>query len=198
MSSRLEKFIKENRESFDSENPAPEIWNRVEGMMDNKTVRAAVPIRRLYMAAAAAVLVLVISGALIVFLRGSDSSSKLATTSTTSKVIPTDSLIAEINPNYAREVYHFTQLIEIKQSELEKIRKDEPELYKKFLADITRLDSSYNTLQNQLPQNPNREQLLEAMIQNLRLQTELLNQQLQIIQQIKKTKKPSNDTNSSI
>jgi len=40
-----------------------------------------------------------------------------------------------------------------------------------------------------LPSNPNREQLLEAMIQNLKLQTELLNQQLLIIQKIKQAKK---------
>jgi hypothetical protein len=48
-------------------------------------------------------------------------------------------------------------------------------------------------LKTQLPKNPNREQLLEAMIRNLQLQTELLSQQLQIIQKIKNTKTSKNE-----
>jgi hypothetical protein len=72
----------------------------------------------------------------------------------------------------------------------------DPVLYNQFIKDITRLDSSYNALQTQLPENPNREQLLEAMIQNLRLQTDLLNEQLLIIQKIKQSKNKINETNS--
>jgi hypothetical protein len=52
-------------------------------------------------------------------------------------------------------------------------------------------------LKNQLPVNPNREQLLEGMIQNLRLQTELLNQQLNIIKLIKQSKSKTNEKNST-
>ena len=107
-----------------------------------------------------------------------------------------DDIIREINPSYAQEVYHFTQLIELKQQELEQLGKDNPDLYKQFMSDINKLDSSYNALKRELPNNPNREQLLEAMIQNLQLQTGLLNQQLQIIQKIKQEKNNSHETNS--
>jgi hypothetical protein len=102
-----------------------------------------------------------------------------------------DKLLKEINPGYAKEVVQFTQLIEQRQNELKEIEKVNPNLYKMFVADINKLDSSYNALKKELPQNPNREQLLEAMIENLRLQTEILNQQLSIINQIKASK--SND-----
>jgi phage shock protein A len=84
----------------------------------------------------------------------------------------------------------------LKQNELRQIEKDQPELYRQFVSDITQLDSSYNSLKKELPANPNREQLLEAMIQNLQLQTELLNQQLRIIKQIKQAKNKSHDNNS--
>ena len=84
-------------------------------------------------------------------------------------------------------------MIQVKQSELKKIQADQPRLYQEFSKDIERLDSSYNTLKFQLPKNPNREQLLEAMILNLQLQTELLNQQLQIIQKIKNAKTTKNE-----
>jgi phage shock protein A len=74
---------------------------------------------------------------------------------------------------------------------LKAIKTDEPFLYKKFSFDIKRLDSTYTLLKQQLPVNPNKEELLEAMIYNLQLQIELLNQQLNIIQKIKQSKSTS-------
>ncbi len=79
---------------------------------------------------------------------------------------------------------------------MKQLEKENPELYKQFVTDITKLDSSYNVLKRELPANPNREQLLEAMIRNLQVQMDLLNQQLQIIQQIKQSKNKDNDSNS--
>ena len=66
---------------------------------------------------------------------------------------------------------------------------------RRFTKDIDQLDSSYNILKNQLSATPNRELLLEAMIQNLQLQLNVLNQQLNIIHQIKQSKKYSHEKN---
>ena len=85
-------------------------------------------------------------------------------------------------------VAQFSSLIEEKQSELKSLEKDNPELIKQFAGDIKKLDSTYQVLRNTLPANPNKEQLLEAMIGNLQMQIGLLNQQLQIIQQVKRPK----------
>ena len=87
------------------------------------------------------------------------------------------------------EMVHYAKLIEIKQRELKTIQRDEPLLYKQFSGDLTKLDSVYHSLQNQLPTNHNSEELLEAMIQNLQLQMGLLNQQLGIIKKINHKKK---------
>ena len=87
------------------------------------------------------------------------------------------------------EMYHYARLVEIKHNQLKAIEKDEPLLYKQFAADVSKLDSVYHNLQSQLPKNPNREQLLEAMLQNLQLQMGLLNHQLDIIKQINHSKK---------
>ena len=90
---------------------------------------------------------------------------------------------------YSEEIYHYTRLVELKQNEIKKITKDEPLLYQQFAGDINKLDSAFHTLRKQLPENPNREQLLEAMIKNLQLQEALLNRQLTIIKQINNVKK---------
>ena len=88
----------------------------------------------------------------------------------------------------AEEMYHYTRLIELKHEELKSLKKDEPLLYKKFAADVNKLDSVYNTLKSQLPLQSNREEVIEAMITNLQLQIGLLNKQLKIIKQIKHSK----------
>jgi len=91
--------------------------------------------------------------------------------------------------SYNEELYHYTRLVELKQNEIKKIKKDEPLLYQQFAGDFNKLDSTFHILKKQLPVNPNREQILEAMIQNLQYQEALLNQQLNIIKKINNTKK---------
>ena len=95
---------------------------------------------------------------------------------------------ADLNAAQNEEMYHYAKLVEIKQKELKTIEKDEPLLYKQFSMDVNRLDSAYHGLQQQLTKNPNREQILEAMLQNLQLQMGLLNHQLDIIKQINHSK----------
>ena len=100
----------------------------------------------------------------------------------------------EQNPNPAiteenKEMYYYAKLIELKHEELKTLEKDEPLLYRQFSGDVQKLDSVYHSLKDQLPNNSNREQVMEAMISNLQLQIGLLNKQLDIIKQIKHSKK---------
>jgi hypothetical protein len=100
---------------------------------------------------------------------------------------------SELDATVNEEMYHYARLVELKHKELKTIEKDEPLLYRQFASDVNKLDSVYRNLQEQLPTNPNREQLLEAMLQNLQLQMGLLNHQLDIIKQINHSKKTTYD-----
>ena len=188
MSSKLEQFMNSHRDEFDSDLPADKVWNKIQEELKDK---GETPVKNIFntklLVAAATI---AIAGMLTFYLLRENKSVN-AVASTEENID-----LKDINPEYAKEVYHFTQIIELKQNELKKLQKADPNLYKEFLSDISTLDSSYNALKKELPTNPNREQLLEVMIQNLRLQTDLLNEQLQIIQKIKKTKSQSNETNS--
>lgn len=197
MSKRLEDFVRSNREAFDSEEPNPLIWNRLEEQLRPGGSVKKIPGRTYFRWAIAAALTgLVALGVIYTMNKQPEKSNPVAQTTTTTPKSNDVDLLNEINPSYAKEVSHFTQLIELKQSELKQIEKDQPKLYQQFIGDITKLDSMYNALQKDLPENPNREQLLEAMIQNLKLQTELLNQQLLIIQKIKQAKNNENTSKS--
>lgn len=190
MSRKLEQFINDHRAQFDSDEPDEKVWQNIKKNLAQPSKTAMVkPLRRWKWMAAAGIIAILST---CIFLFTQNSARTDITTET-----PED-LLHEINPAYAKEVYHFTQLIELKQNELKQIGEDQPELYKQFMHDITMLDSSYTRLQTELPANPNREQLLEAMIQNLQLQTELLNQQLRVIKQIKQSKTSDNENNSTI
>ncbi len=102
---------------------------------------------------------------------------------------PTEQNQGTVVPEENKEMYYYAKLIELKHEELKTLEKDEPLLYRQFSGDVQKLDSVYHSLKNQLPNNSNREQVMEAMISNLQLQIGLLNRQLDIIKQIKHSKK---------
>jgi hypothetical protein len=202
MSTRFEQFMRDNRDQFDTNEPGEQVWKKLEQQLSanknqsrwlsgQKTNNQKTVVLKIFRwSAAAAILILAGVGVFSLLNNRNTTPSDVAQHSVTKDTPATngDAILKEINPTYAQEVYHFTRLIELKQNELREIEKDDPNLYKKFVSDINKLDSSYNALRRELPENPNREQLLQAMIENLRLQTEILNQQLNIINQIKVSK----------
>lgn len=192
MSNKLEKFIQDNRGEFDSEEPRPQLWKDLRaGLGKEKKDERIFHLSFLRWTAAAAV-VIMMAGMFYYMSTRQPADSIVGNTPSS----PQDEYLKSVNPIYAKEVYHFTQLIELKQSELKQIEKEQPELYGQFVKDIHRLDSSYQQLRSELPANPDPETLLEAMIQNLRLQADLLNQQLTIIKEIKQSKKDSHEKNT--
>jgi ribosomal protein S6 len=195
-SNNLERFVRDNREAFDNMQPSPALWDKI-GESIGEPKKSTTRVVRMSWArwAVAATLFLALAGILSYQLfwkpQGSDiqladrndtPATKIATPETI------DPVVNQIDPQYAKLVSQFTEVIGAKQAELKQIEKDDPELYKKFAGDIQKLDSSYHVLRSTLNANPNTEQLLQAMISNLQMQIELLNQQLSIIQKVKQPK----------
>lgn len=203
MANNIERFVRDNRDGFDSNDPSPKVWENIEKQLNLKST----PVRSISWkrwSVAAAVIVALGTGILWFTNRKPDISIlPVAKTNTdTPRTEGKESIrhkevdIADIDPDYAQQVAQFTSLIDKKQIEIKTIEKDQPELYQKFSDDIQRLDSTYSALKLQLPVNTNKEELLQAMIYNLQLQINLLNQQLSIIQKIKHSKTKGNEKNS--
>jgi hypothetical protein len=186
----LDRFIRDNREAFDDIQPRAAVWDKI-GEAIGEEKKSTTRVVRMSWArwAVAATLFLALAGTLsyMLFFRGNPAELPIATTtiSQSEHTEALDPVVDQIDPQYAKLVSQFTEVIELKQSELKKIEKDDPELYKKFSGDIQRLDSSYHLLRSTLNANPNTEQLLQAMISNLQMQIDLLNQQLSVIKKIK-------------
>lgn len=91
------------------------------------------------------------------------------------------------------EMYHYTRLIEIKQQQMKALRQTAPELYREFARDMEILENSYKELKEQLQLGGDKEQLMEAMIDNLKMQAALLSRQLEIYKE-SRMKKQSEKT----
>lgn len=185
MSKHLEEFIKNNRSELDNYEPGEKVWRGIERELPSgkEKLGARKQMAWLKWAAAASVLIILASTAYFFW---PFNEKKADAGNILSSGLPAE---------YAEEVYHFTRLIELKHKELQKIEKEQPELYRQFADDINKLDSNYQVLKQELPDNPNQEILLQAMIKNLKWQIDLLNQQLTIIQKIKQSKKSINEKN---
>ena len=178
---KLEDFIRNNRDAFDSDTPGDKVWQKLNNELTGKGKRNVVRINVIWLKWSAVAAAIIIAVLMIFNPREVTKDQQTATAQT------------ELPGEYAQEVNQVTRLIALKYKELDKIRNEEPTLYNKFSADIKKLDSNYQELKNNLAGNPNESLLLEAMIQNLNLQLNLLNEQLSIINKIKQHKKSRND-----
>lgn len=186
MGDQLKKFVDDNREVFDSDNPDPKLFSKLQQRLkdDNSSDRKVHPLRSFRLIAAiAATVIIIISASLYFILQKSNN------TTTTTGPQNADNATMIPDPVYAKQIDQYKQMIDFQQTELRKIETEHPELYRQFTDDIDQLDSAYRVLKTTLPENPNTEILLEAMIHNLQLQTELLNRQLLIIKEIKQKSK---------
>lgn len=190
MKERIENFIRDNKKGFDHFEPPADLWDKIERKLDenqtgaqqrNKNKKERV-VRLSFLFKIAASIIPVLFAGLWFYQYQIKQSSDLSS----------------IDPKLAEQQVHYASLIEIKRSELKRIEKEEPQLYQEFSSEIKKMDASYQKLKNDLPASPNQEETVKAMIRNLQLQIELLNQQLNIIQQINQVKKEQKNETQQI
>jgi hypothetical protein len=186
MSKRLEDFMKANREEFDDLEPSADLWNRIEkhlpaeGTLPKK--REAKMFSLSFVMKVAASIIIVMGVCFVIYVRNEGKKG-------------VD--FAAINPTYAKQQVQYASQVESKLSEIKSLTKNDPEMYADFSHEIAKMDSTYKRLNRDLATSPNQELVLRAMIQNLQMQTEVLNQQLNIIEQYNQMKKEQkNDTKS--
>lgn len=211
MKNNLERFIRDNREAFDADQPPMDLWARLEPgiTQPEPSTRAepsaeptklgfvgqveAEPIRkplngkslaggrgqRFNWWVAASVALLLLTGGFW-FLNHHYN-------------ITEQPEVVAVGPTYAKEFVQYARLVDAKQAELKAMTTSNPALYEAFATDLERLERSYQMLKADLPENPNQETLVQAMIQNLQFQINLLNEQLRVIQRMKKQKNNTNE-----
>lgn len=197
---KIERYIRDNREAFDDKEPSDALWDKISGQLPNgsmsvetQTTEAKIVhkdfqnssyfkrFEGLNWRLAASVLVLLGIGVVLFNIN-----QKYQLTAQPEIVLT--------NPAMAKQVGQYTQLVENKRIELKTLTENNPNLYKQFAQELDILEKSYQSLRADLPKNQNQETLISAMIQNLQLQIDILNQQLQIIDKIKNSKNENDKT----
>lgn len=184
----LERFVRDNREAFDDREPPGDLWGKIETGLGKESSNhvgsdRTSPFQQVHkrypsqwaqvvldwrVAASVAVLLLAGSFLYMNYQYG----------------VAHQPEVVAASPTYAKEVVQYTRLIDDKRAELKRITENNPVLYREFATDLDRLENSYQSLKSDLPQNPNQDVLIRAMIQNLHYQINLLNEQLRVIQRI--------------
>ena len=190
---KLERFIRDNREDFDHHEVPAGLWAKIdkslgEDLIENQlygssvdnpemhnqtTVKIITNWRKIW--AIAASIALLIGCFSVFYFKNSPES--------------TEQIVAEVAPQYNDKMVQYASLIETKREEIREIETHDPVLYKEFSTEIEKLNQDYQNLREELPQTPNQGELVEAMIQNLRVQLDILNRQLIIIQKVKEYQK---------
>jgi len=182
MSKRLEDFIRANREEFDEIEPSADLWARIEKHLppvgEEPKKREAKTFSLWFVMRVAATVVVIMGLGFALYVR---SEKKQAID------------FAAINPVYARQQVQYTSLIQAKRSELKSVAKSDPELYKEFSAQVAQMDATYKELNSELITSPNQERVLRAMIRNLKIQADVLNQQLKVLEEMKEMKNGQNN-----
>lgn len=177
---RLERFVRDNREEFDDLNPSDSLWGKIadklpetDPVFAGSQLRKASRRQKLFFDWRIAAAVLVMIGVSYLFYLNREYG------------LTRDPKVAMMAPGHAREFNQYTLAIDEKRNELISLTSQNPELYKEFATDLERLEKSYQSLRSELPQAPDKQALIKAMVENLQWQVELLNQQLSILERIK-------------
>lgn len=175
----LEEFVRKNRAAFDSEEPSPDLWSKIEGDLGSPASRRILPWRSYLWRAAAVVL---IAGAAWTANDLTDRGDR------TDPVLTAEDMMPQENPEAQElleaEVYYASQ-VDSRIAEVEASLKDNPELIMELRKEFTELDSAYASLKKDLNDNMAPEQIIEAMMQNHRIKAGILAEILKQLNQEK-------------
>ena len=180
MKDKLEKFVKEHRDEFDTFEPRPDLWQDIsKELHQKKTVRSLWP-DRAHLWKYAAAIVLLITASFIIW-------QQFPADNATTQVAIREQVpsVEELAPQLAEVESYYTSLIHQKQEEIGSYDLKALGIEDNLQQDIAGLDSSYNRLKRELVTTPNKEQIMDAMILNLQMRMEILNSQLKTLEKIK-------------
>lgn len=190
----FERFIRDNRSEFDSEVPGGKVWeNLASRLPKQKQVRRFSRNELIRWTAAAALLVAVLTSVYFLYIKNSHEKQTVSDDQLSNYPVKGLEETSSMNPEYAVLFQQVSASVQSRQEQLKKAATGLPELYRQFEKDLAVLDSSFRSLRQQAGQTPNRDVLIRAMIQNLQLQSELLERQLQVIQEFKQPQKTNNE-----
>lgn len=162
---KLEAYIRENRQSIEQQHPPESVWNKIENRLRPVSKNSLI----IYWQAAAVIFFALSIGLLV---KNYQTSNELRAYSFN-------------NAEFLDTEEYYFKVIQDKESLLISSLVHHPDLVADFKTDLEELTKNYKILKADFDTNKS-EEVLSALIKNLQLQQELLNNQLNIIHLINK------------
>ncbi|MGV3539419.1 MAG: hypothetical protein ACO1OQ_06380 [Rufibacter sp.] len=193
MKDNLKDFVQEHREEFDSFSSRPDLWQDIFAKLQEEQpqpVQEIEPVKeaRIFSlnwneawkyAAAVAVLVMVAFSA-----RYYGGGSVPAETVAAAQPVTLEKIAPELQQIETR----FVNVIEQKEAQLKEYDLKALGMEKEWEREAMALDSAYAELKKELYTTPNREVVIQAMSDNLKMRIAILNRQLQVLENIQTVK----------
>lgn len=189
----LKNFIEQNKEAFDSDVPSEKLWSRIENTLPDNTQEAKVidissTSWSTYIWRVAAALLISVSSILVYEWYDHEEVIVINTNNPIEEVNTQEKII---NPELAEAEAYYSGKINNQLSELKKYTVSYPGLEEEVTTDLDDLDLAFVELQAELDNNVANEEVIEAMIENYQIKTEILEDILEGLQSTNST--PSND-----
>jgi hypothetical protein len=165
---KLEKYILDHREQFDDQEPDPAIWDRVD---TRKTPVIRINWKDIAWKAAAVAVIFVASYFFHDYMSSRNQSPEKMFGKNKSEASP---IVREL---IEAEAYYSSQ-IDMKKEEIFRLTATNPEVRREINNEMVDLDRVYTELKEDLKDNADNEEVIEAMIQNYRLKLDILEEML--------------------
>ncbi len=181
---KLEQFIVENRDGFDVYEPSDELWDRIQKpspkviQLNWKTIAVRV----------AAVVVIFIASYFFHDMMQSEKTTQIAQQQPEME----DQQMEQVQVLMEAEVFYSSQIINARE-EIFMLSGNDQDLIDDINFDMVELDEVFKELKNDLKDNSDNEEVIEAMIQNYRIKLQVLDE---ILKQLNKTKNTNENENS--
>lgn len=171
MNDSLKDFINNNREAFDHRIPSDKVWNQIESKLPSTSWWNNITIWR-----AAAIILFGVSGFLF-FANKPDKQQKQETAQLQGE-------FSNLEKFYADQIAEKVEWI----SDTRDTFADD-----QFTQDFEKLDAMYQVLREQMKTNPT-EQVKDALVLNMLVRIDLLNQQIQKLEESKRADRADKET----
>ncbi|HLX90675.1 MAG TPA: hypothetical protein VKR32_03275 [Puia sp.] len=186
MSTDFEDFLDANKDRLDKGSPQPETWRKLEQrLVAYHQKKRNTRVIRMRLAAAASTLAIVGLTVLLVFERHKNfakiETAAVQGTDSNASVFNTDNLRNFVDQKTMQSLVRYTSAITEKQQQIKQLLSSNPQLYGDFVIAMHSLDQLFRELELAIANSPNRQSILQSMIENLQLRETILDNQLQLL-----------------
>jgi hypothetical protein len=179
---KLEKFVRKNRQDFDCFDMPQNLWGNIQNELSRQEKKKVIQIGYQTFWRMTAVVLLLVGGYVVYahFYQNLSNADPLK----------------QISPKMAETEAHYFKIIAQKQQQINQFPLKEMGVENDFKSTLGELEKEYTSLKKEFYKAPIRDKIKDAMVLNLKMRLEILNQQLEILQQIEKLRNDIDDLNN--